>query len=105
MNKLAENVAFELLARDGVAAIWKIHVAAAQAWRIGHIAGAEVLLDIADAAETIRRGELRSSKRAGGTVPSPSGVEPEAHPIRALQMMDDMHDTKTRWSRHIGHTA
>jgi hypothetical protein len=70
MNKPAENVALELLARDGVAVIWKIHVAAAQAWRIGHIAGAEVLLDIADAAETILRGELPPSKRAGDTVPS-----------------------------------
>jgi hypothetical protein len=67
MNKLAENVALELLARDGVAAIWKIHVAAAAAWRIGHIAGAEVLLDIADAAETIRRGELPC--RSGRAVP------------------------------------
>ena len=45
------------------------------------------------------------SKRVGGTVPSPGGVEPETHPIRTPYMTSDMHDTKTWWLRHIGHTA
>jgi hypothetical protein len=51
MTGLAESVALELLMRDGVEVIWQIHLAAAAAHRLGHRAGAETLLRIADAAD------------------------------------------------------
>jgi hypothetical protein len=47
----AENIALELLARDGAAAVWQLHLAAAKAYRDGFIRAAEALVEIADAAE------------------------------------------------------
>ena len=51
MDRLANDVAKELLKTDGIAAIWKLHVLAARVYRDGHPAQAEKLLRIADAAE------------------------------------------------------
>jgi hypothetical protein len=54
----AENLALTLLARDGIAAIWVLHLAAARADRQGHKAMAAGIVEIAEAAERewLRRG-------------------------------------------------
>ena len=57
MNGLEESVARELLTRSGIEVIWQAHVAAETAYRIGNNRAAEILLKIADAAETIWRDE------------------------------------------------
>jgi hypothetical protein len=46
-----ENIARELLARDGASAVWELHLAAAKAYRNGCTRAAEALVMIADAAE------------------------------------------------------
>ena len=56
MCELEESVARELLARDGIGVVWDAHVAAEAAYRVGNVRAAYILLNIADAAETILRG-------------------------------------------------
>ena len=46
-----EIVALSLLAQDGIAAIWQLHLSAALAYRDGHEAVATGIIEIADAAE------------------------------------------------------
>jgi hypothetical protein len=48
---LSEELALMMLARDGVAAIWQLQMAAANAHQTGHPAAADAMLEIADAAE------------------------------------------------------
>jgi hypothetical protein len=56
MQAITEEIAAELLDTDGMAAIWKLHLIAADAYRGGHDRAAEALIKIADAAaEIIRR--------------------------------------------------
>ena len=50
-----EKVALDLLARDGIGVIWKLHLDAANAYRRGFPNGAEILLATADAAERLIR--------------------------------------------------
>jgi hypothetical protein len=57
MSKLEESVARELLTHNGICIIWQAHVAAYAAYRAGNRRAAEILLNIADAAETIWRCE------------------------------------------------
>lgn len=57
MSKLEESVARELLTSSGICIIWQAHVAAEAAHRVGNDRAAEILLKIADAAETIWRRE------------------------------------------------
>jgi hypothetical protein len=57
MSALEEGIARELLTRSGVGVIWQAHVAAEAAHRAGNGRAAEILLKIADAAETIWREE------------------------------------------------
>jgi hypothetical protein len=59
MSTFVEAVVQDLMERDGVAAIWKIHLAAAQAHRLGHDRAAEMLLGLADAAEELCQRHLR----------------------------------------------
>ena len=40
-----------MLADEGLAAVWRLHIAAAIGYRQGHIEEAETILTIADAAE------------------------------------------------------
>ena len=47
----AEVIALSLLARDGVSAIWKLHLSAAGAYRDGHKSVAAGIIEIAEAAE------------------------------------------------------
>ena len=51
VQTFAERIALELLAREGLAAIWQLHVAAATAYNDGYRRAAETVLEIADAAE------------------------------------------------------
>jgi hypothetical protein len=46
-----ENLALTMLAREGIAAIWQLHLHAAGAYRTGHARAAVSILEIADAAE------------------------------------------------------
>ena len=50
-----ERVALDLLARDGIGVIWKLHLDAANAYRGGFLNGAKILLATADAAERLIR--------------------------------------------------
>lgn len=50
-NKLTQQLALSMLARDGIAAIWRLHLSAANAHRTGHPKAAESILDLAEAAE------------------------------------------------------
>ena len=56
-----ENIALNLLRRDGIAVIWELHLAAAKAERGGNTAAAAAIIEIADAAE---REWLRGNGRA-----------------------------------------
>jgi hypothetical protein len=47
----AESLALLMLARDGIAAIWQLHLAAAEAHRTGHRSAAVSISEIAEAAE------------------------------------------------------
>jgi hypothetical protein len=47
----AETLALTLLASGGIAAIWRLNEAAAQAYRTGHACTAESILQVAEAAE------------------------------------------------------
>jgi len=60
----AENLALTLLARDGIAAIWTLHLSAAKAYRDGDKAAAAGIIEIADAAE---REWLRGKGARGGS--------------------------------------
>ena len=48
---LTKELALSLLAVDGSAAIWLIHLTAAKAYRQGHPRAAQILIEIADVAE------------------------------------------------------
>ena len=46
-----KNIARKVLVREGVAAIWQLHLAAARAYGSGRRAAADLIIEIADAAE------------------------------------------------------
>jgi hypothetical protein len=48
---MTEKLALTILARDGIAAIWQLHLAAAEVHRAGNPSAAASILEIADAAE------------------------------------------------------
>ena len=48
---LTEQLALSMLARGGIAAIWQLHMAAADAYRTGHPKAAESIVELAEAAE------------------------------------------------------
>ena len=56
-----ENIALTMIVRDGVSAIWELHLAAANVYNQGYKAAAAAIIDIADAAE---REWLRGNGRA-----------------------------------------
>jgi hypothetical protein len=51
VHTLNENLAIRMLARNGIAVIWRLNLAAAEAHRTGHPHSAAALLKLADAAE------------------------------------------------------
>jgi hypothetical protein len=52
---LTEKLAMTMLARDGIAIIWRLHIDAARAYRTGHPQAAAAILEIAEAAEEAYR--------------------------------------------------
>ena len=50
-HALPERLARTMLAREGIAAIWVLHLSAAKAYRDGHRAAAASIIEITDAAE------------------------------------------------------
>ena len=48
---LTEQLGLSILAREGTAAIWQLHVAAAEAHRTGHPRAAASISELAEAAE------------------------------------------------------
>jgi hypothetical protein len=60
----AEVIASTLLARDGISAVWILHVSAARAYRDGRKSVARWIIDIADAAE---RERLRAQDAVKGS--------------------------------------
>jgi hypothetical protein len=52
---LTEKLAVTMLAREGIAIIWRLHIDAATAYRTGHSEAATALLEIAEAAEEVYR--------------------------------------------------
>ena len=61
---LHERAALDLLARDGIGVIWKLHLDAANAYRGGFLKSAEILLATADAAERLIRHAARAKLAA-----------------------------------------
>ena len=61
------GLALKMLARDGFAAIWVLHLSAARASREGRKAAATAIIEIADAAERewLRRGTDRLKSATG----------------------------------------
>ena len=51
LDKLPDGIASRMLARNGLAAIWELHVAAGIAYRTGNFAAAASIMELADAAE------------------------------------------------------
>ena len=51
LHTLTEGIALRLLARSGIAAIWRLHVAAAAVYRTGGPIAAASILELAEAAE------------------------------------------------------
>jgi hypothetical protein len=50
-HTMTEKLALSMLAREGIAAIWQLNIAAANAHHAGHPLAAASILEIADAAE------------------------------------------------------
>ena len=48
---MTEDLALRMLARDGIAVIWQLNLAAAEAHRTGHPQSAAALTELAEAAE------------------------------------------------------
>jgi hypothetical protein len=51
VRTLNKDLALRMLARNGIAVIWRLNLAAAEAHRTGHPQSAAALLELADAAE------------------------------------------------------
>ena len=51
VRTLNKDLALRMLARNGIAVIWRLNLAAAEAHRTGHPQSAAALIELADAAE------------------------------------------------------
>ena len=51
VGTLNRDLALQMLARNGIAVIWRLNLAAAEAHRTGHPQSAAALIELADAAE------------------------------------------------------
>ena len=67
MQNLTQKLARSILAREGIAAVWQLHVAAADAHRTGHPRSAAAMLEVAEAAEEgwLEAREHRLAKMVG----------------------------------------
>lgn len=66
-SRVVEKIAQSMLAREGIAAIWTLHNAAAEAHLTGHPQAAASILEIAEAAE---RASLSANQRLRGGLPA-----------------------------------
>jgi hypothetical protein len=64
LQTMTEDLALRMLARNGIAAIWRLNLAAAEADRTGHPQSAAALLQLADAAEDAWLRAAGQTKRA-----------------------------------------
>jgi hypothetical protein len=71
IRELTEKLALNLLERDGLSVIWLLHRTAAQALGDGHPRAAEILIEIADAAERCLRRAGVAGSRWQPTAPLP----------------------------------
>jgi len=53
LHTMTEAIALRVLAREGIAAIWQLQVAAGIAYRTGHSGPAASIMEIAEAAERV----------------------------------------------------
>jgi len=53
LQTITSDIASRMLARNGIAAIWQLQVAAAIVYRTGNRTAAECILEMADAAERL----------------------------------------------------
>jgi hypothetical protein len=53
LQTITSDIASRMLARNGIAAIWPLQVAAAIVYRTGNRTAAECILEMADAAERL----------------------------------------------------
>jgi len=51
LQAMTEDLALQMLARNGVAVIWRLNLAAAEVHRTGHPRSAAAIAELADAAE------------------------------------------------------
>ena len=75
-DTLTDKHALTILARDGIAAIWQLHIAAADAHQTGYPAAAAAMLEIAETAEAawLRADGERGSICSGIAANRSSGV-------------------------------
>jgi hypothetical protein len=68
LHNLTESLARRMLAREGIAIIWQLHLAATPAHRNGYAGAAASILEIADAAEEawLREEEERAPNGSPG---------------------------------------
>jgi hypothetical protein len=66
-----------MLSREGVAAIWQLHLNAAAAFRRGNWLSATALVGIADAAERLWRRNSSRFRTLAHRVPHPQTIERE----------------------------
>ena len=65
-HSVLAKIARDMLAREGIAAIWKLHLDAATLCRAGNRTSAAVFFEIADlATEEWQRGEVAAEYRSG----------------------------------------
>jgi hypothetical protein len=76
IDNLPDGIASRMLAQSGIAAIWKLHVAAAIVYRTGNLPAAASIMDLADAATV----GLDSSIRHGRTCLSVRMTQPKSFP-------------------------
>jgi hypothetical protein len=63
ISRFAEKLARSMLAGEGTAVIWRLHVDAAMLYRTGNRAAAVVFVEIADAAEReLRRCAIKAAQ-------------------------------------------
>jgi hypothetical protein len=72
MSELEKSIARELLTHNGIGVVWQAHLAADMAHQAGNDRAAEILLKIADAAETIWRSENAENAVFTGPSRTPS---------------------------------
>ena len=80
MQNVTHNLARSILAREGIAAVWQLHVAAPDAHRTGHPRSAAAILEVAEAAE---EGWLEAREHLRNRLAKVVGVRVRKGPLAA----------------------